>query len=72
MHNMFQSGTDFWGGTWIRRITPFRETWVLTPVMAFPCVHGLTCYGTYCAYDFRASCKDYDHLCVEGQDSPGV
>jgi hypothetical protein len=39
---MFQSETDFWGGTWIRRKTPFREAWVQTPLMAFPCVHGLT------------------------------
>jgi hypothetical protein len=45
MHNMFQSGTEFWGGTWIRRTTPFREAWVLTPLMPFPCVHGLTGYG---------------------------
>jgi hypothetical protein len=28
--------------------------------------------GTYCADEFRASCKHCDHLCVEGQDSPGV
>jgi hypothetical protein len=35
IHNMFQSGTDFWGGTWIRRTTPLREAWVLTPLMAF-------------------------------------
>jgi hypothetical protein len=35
MHNMFHSGTDFWGGTWIRRTSPFREAWVLTPLMAF-------------------------------------
>jgi hypothetical protein len=35
MHNMFQLGTDCWGGTWIRRTTPFREAWVLTPLMAF-------------------------------------
>jgi hypothetical protein len=42
MHNMFLSGTDSWGGTWIRRTTPFREAWVLTPLMPFPCMHGLT------------------------------
>jgi hypothetical protein len=42
MHNMFLSGTDFWGGTRIRRTTPFREAWVLTPLMPFPCMHGLT------------------------------
>jgi hypothetical protein len=35
MLHMFQSGADFWGGTWIRRTTPFREAWVLTPLMAF-------------------------------------
>jgi hypothetical protein len=34
IHNMFQSGTDLWGGTWIRRTAPFREAWVLTPLMA--------------------------------------
>jgi hypothetical protein len=45
MLNMFLSGTDFWGGTWIRRTTPFREAWVLTPLMPFPCMHGLTWYG---------------------------
>jgi hypothetical protein len=39
-HNMFQSGTDFWGGTWIRRTTPFREAWVLTPLMAFLIGYG--------------------------------
>jgi hypothetical protein len=42
MHNMFQSGTHFWGGTKIRRTTPFREAWVLTPLMPFRCLHGLT------------------------------
>jgi hypothetical protein len=35
MHNMFESGTDFRGGTYIRRKTPFREAWVLAPLMAF-------------------------------------
>jgi membrane glycosyltransferase len=42
MYNMFLSGTDFWGGTWIRRTTPFREACVLTPLMPLPCMHGLT------------------------------
>jgi hypothetical protein len=42
MHNMFLSGTDFWGSRWIRRTTPFREAWVLTPLMPCPCMHGLT------------------------------
>jgi hypothetical protein len=42
MHNMFLSGIDFWGGTWIRRIAPFREACVLTPLMPLSCMHGLT------------------------------
>jgi hypothetical protein len=40
IHNMFQSGTDFWGGSWIRRKAPFREAWVLTPLMAFLISYG--------------------------------
>jgi hypothetical protein len=40
MDNMFQSGTDFWGGTWIRRTALFREAWVLTPLMAFLIRYG--------------------------------
>jgi hypothetical protein len=28
--------------------------------------------GTFCVYEFRASCIHCDHICVEGQDSPGV
>jgi hypothetical protein len=38
MHNMFLSGADFWGRTWIRRTSPFREARVLTPLTAFPCM----------------------------------
>jgi hypothetical protein len=45
IHNMFQSAIDFWGVTWIRRTAPFREAWVLTPLMPFPCMHGSTSYG---------------------------
>jgi hypothetical protein len=48
MHNMFLSGTDFWGGTLIRRTTPFREAWALTPIMAFPYMHGSTRYDVCC------------------------
>jgi hypothetical protein len=40
MHNIFKSGTDFWGGTWIRRTAPFREAWVLAPLMAFLARYG--------------------------------
>jgi hypothetical protein len=45
MHNMFLSGTDVWGGTWIRRTSPLREAWVLTPLMPLPCMHGFRGYG---------------------------
>jgi hypothetical protein len=33
-----------WAHTWIRRTAPFREAWVLTPLMPLPYMHGLTCY----------------------------
>jgi hypothetical protein len=32
-------------GRWIRRTAPFREAWVLTPLMPNPCMHGLADYG---------------------------
>jgi hypothetical protein len=60
MLHMFQSGTDFCGGTWIRRTTPLREAWVLTPLMALltdiramvPVVTGTSKLGAPLAMDF--------------------
>jgi hypothetical protein len=49
MHNMFLSGIDFWGGSWIRRTTPFREAWVLTPLMPISVYARFNSYGFYLA-----------------------
>jgi hypothetical protein len=66
MHNMFLSGTDFGGGSWIRRTTPFREAWVLTPFIPFPCMHGLTGYGPS-AFTARLPAGVHGMMSIKGE-----
>jgi hypothetical protein len=66
MHNMLQLGTDFWGGTWIRRTTPFREAWVLTPLMPFPCVYGLKGYRPS-AFNARLPAGVHGMMSIKGE-----
>jgi hypothetical protein len=67
IRNMFQSGTDFWGGTWIRRSPPIWEAWVLTPLVAF-----LAGYGPF-AFTARLPAGVQGMMSIEGEcEHPSV